>query len=787
MKKKFISLLLVLTMIFPVVPAASQAAGKGISERRTYTSGQFSDVAETDWYASGVKTAYEYGIMQGYADGHFGADDTLSRAEAVAMAARLHSLYYTGTDTFEQSSPWYQTYVDYAMENGILAKPYSDYAKYASRTEFVAILRNALPYEMLEKKNEVDDGAIPDVSISIEGATAIYDFYRAGILTGSDSKGNFQPSTNIDRASVAAIVARVVEPDLRQQITLQIPEITIFSKNSNDILSVPITQIGDYLNNGWNTIPRNFNENDFFIESSGNYKNTMTWGYGNGVLTIWGEGEITFDPDPNMEYLGAAHPWKPKDKIHTIYITQGISLDGQAFGLTFKNIFDDIGDYKSLRRVELPNTLTTIPNAAFNGCPLTRIGIPESVTFIAETNAFGDTNNKKETGWQLKNQDLIVYCVPGSTASEFATKYNVKQIAATQVFCPDGRTCMVSDIEKPEYLANGWYETPVLGIYAEDGQTQVVTTDEVSSYEAQGWHTNLKDICTTIYSEAGENFQVPKGLASAYEKAGWHLNEADAKSILYALDGRTTTVWKSEVSEYIAVGWYTQPMTLLYAADGRTLVVETTDVPTYEAMGWTQDINLAYTTMYALDGRTQEVPNEKIADNQAVGWYLYPDYVCANADIIVSSSGYADAVTYVESIMQDDTKKEYYSAIVNKRNSLCSAWQKAIGCPIAFLGSSIGHNSIGVPTVNIIYRNLSDVTLNAFELKFTCVDAYGKATTDWPTLYDGTFKGYSDNENLAPYSIGYGTWTLNSNERTTSIRNLQMIRAVFSDGSIWQR
>lgn len=782
MRKKVIALFLALATLFPVFPVISQAAGKTFSKIQAYTPGQFSDVAETSWYSAGVKTAYEYGIMQGTGKA-FGSTNSLSIAETIAMAARLHSLYYTGADTFEKSSPWYQVYVDYTLENKIIAQPYSDYNQPISRSEFVSILYNALPAEALEKINDVEDDAIPDVSMNALGAVAIYDFYRAGILTGSDSKGNFQPSTNIDRAAVATIIARVVEPSLRQKITLQIPKVILFSEDSDETLSVPIASIEYYLERGWNTLPRDFNKYDFSPESIGDYKHTMTWGYGNGILTIWGAGEITYDSD--LQYVGTAHPWNPKDKIHTLYITRGVSLEGQAFGLTMKNISDDIGEYKSLTRVELPDTLTMIPNAAFNGCHLTRIGIPESVTFIYDTDALGNRSRISGGVWQVAYQDMVIYCVPGSAASEFASKYDIEQVAATQVFYPDGRTCMVSAKEKSEYLANGWYERPIVGIYSEDGQTQVVSADKVSNYESQGWYTNLKDICTTVYSEAGKNLQIPKGLVSTYEQAGWHQNEEDAKITLYALDGRNITVWKNQIAEYVAVGWYTQPMTTLYAADGQTLIVATADVSTYEATGWSRDVSAVYTTMYALDGRTQNVPNEQIAANQAVGWYLYSDYVCTKADITASESGYADAVTYIETVMIDNANESYYFTLASKRNDLCSAWQKSIGCPIAFLGNYITYNSIGVPEVNVLYRNLTSKTISAFEFQFTCIDAYGNVTTDWTSLYNGTVKVHSDRENLPPYGLGGGSTTLYSNERTTSIQNLRVVRIAFSDGSTW--
>ena len=205
----------------PVLAAAEENL-EHFQPVNTYTPGTFRDVPASSWYAEGVEAAYELGLMQGTGKGEFEPGMTITLGETVALAARIHSIYHTGTAEFVQGSPWYQVYLDYAEENGIFtgeaaAAPNA----YAHRDQFAAILASALPAEALEPINTVEDGMIPDVP---EGAThydAIYLLYRAGVLTGSDGKGTFHPDTVIDRSSVAALVTRLVQPDLRQTITLE--------------------------------------------------------------------------------------------------------------------------------------------------------------------------------------------------------------------------------------------------------------------------------------------------------------------------------------------------------------------------------------------------------------------------------------------------------------------------------------------------------------------------------------------------------------------------------------
>jgi len=173
------------------------------------------------WYSDNVQTAYEYGIMKGSSDTEFNPDGEISIAETIIIAARIHQNYYTGSSDFAQGTNWYQAYVDYAVECGIVAEgEYVQYTEKATREQFAHILSNALPVEELQQINIVEDGAIPDVEVDSKYSDDIYALYRAGILSGSDAKGSFAPDTNIGRSSVAAIATRLVDTSLRRTITL---------------------------------------------------------------------------------------------------------------------------------------------------------------------------------------------------------------------------------------------------------------------------------------------------------------------------------------------------------------------------------------------------------------------------------------------------------------------------------------------------------------------------------------------------------------------------------------
>lgn len=184
-------------------------------KKNQYTSAMFSDVRESDWFYENVKAVYEYGLMIGDSPTKFRPNGNVTIAETITLAARLHSIYQTGKNDFETSTPWYQVYIDYAESNGIIRTAYQDYNRAATRAEYAVILAAAFPEQALKQINQIPDNTIPDVKISDTYGEAVYRLYRAGVLTGSDGKGTFHPNSNIRRSEVAAIISRMADADQR--------------------------------------------------------------------------------------------------------------------------------------------------------------------------------------------------------------------------------------------------------------------------------------------------------------------------------------------------------------------------------------------------------------------------------------------------------------------------------------------------------------------------------------------------------------------------------------------
>ena len=220
--KKTISLVLcvVMTVSLLSVTAFAQAGLTNFQKTLTYTNGQYSDVTSGDWFSTNVKAAYEYGLVKGVDSNSFGAASNVKISEVVALAARLNSIYNTGKATFAEGTPWYRSYVDYAVANGIISNNrFENYDVNATRYQVAEILAAALPSSALPMINNISVGQIPDVSLDTP-YQCVYTLYMAGVLTGKTTAGEFGPSDKVLRSEVAAIVTRMADASLRVKFTI---------------------------------------------------------------------------------------------------------------------------------------------------------------------------------------------------------------------------------------------------------------------------------------------------------------------------------------------------------------------------------------------------------------------------------------------------------------------------------------------------------------------------------------------------------------------------------------
>ena len=206
---------------FVLSPGAAVTQGQG-------TASPFTDVLPGSWYYNDVLNAYKRGLVNGVTLSSYEPENTLTAAQCVKLAACMHQLWHTGKVSLQNGpspSLWYRSYVDYALQNGILDGELGDYDAAMRRGELVRIFYRALPESNYPAVNSIADGAIPDVAMNDEYAREIYVFYRAGILSGytADEKHAqyaFDASSTITRAEVAVILSRMFDPTTRMRFSI---------------------------------------------------------------------------------------------------------------------------------------------------------------------------------------------------------------------------------------------------------------------------------------------------------------------------------------------------------------------------------------------------------------------------------------------------------------------------------------------------------------------------------------------------------------------------------------
>ncbi len=182
---------------------------------------QFTDVLPTAWYYADVEFAVEKELVNGKTATTYEPDAQLTAAEAVKLAAAMHQRNELGTVNLRNGTPWYQPYLNYAEDKGILQEVL-DWDAPILRGQFMDLFAHAIPVTQLAGMNQVADEAIPDVSMSHPYSDSIYLLYRAGVLTGSDELRRALPGDTIKRSEVAAILTRMM--DETRRVAFDLPE-----------------------------------------------------------------------------------------------------------------------------------------------------------------------------------------------------------------------------------------------------------------------------------------------------------------------------------------------------------------------------------------------------------------------------------------------------------------------------------------------------------------------------------------------------------------------------------
>lgn len=191
MKKRFISLILVLLMVFSL----------GVNAMAVGTS--YSDVSPENWYYEYVTELSKDGVINGYSDGTFRPDETVTYAQALKLVT-IAAGYGTKDQT---GSHWASGYLSFALDKGFISGvTVEDLNREISRYEIAQLVAKALDVKKAMIAN-------PFVDIFDDNVTALY---AIGIFTGTVSDGelHFYGSASVKRAEISAIVYRIMNADI---------------------------------------------------------------------------------------------------------------------------------------------------------------------------------------------------------------------------------------------------------------------------------------------------------------------------------------------------------------------------------------------------------------------------------------------------------------------------------------------------------------------------------------------------------------------------------------------
>lgn len=193
--KKILSIILSVIFILSSFSSVVFAAG-------------FEDCKKSDWYYESVMYAKEKGWVNGFEDGTFRPNDTLTKAQAVSIVARAIGLEIPST-----TGKWYDGAVKIGKEKGLI---FTDLflEDAISREEVFYMFYKGYDFESINETVRDDITPFEDYVYNVF-SKSIPTFYSFGILNGYSENGKMliKPKGKLTRAEMCTILKSVSEFD----------------------------------------------------------------------------------------------------------------------------------------------------------------------------------------------------------------------------------------------------------------------------------------------------------------------------------------------------------------------------------------------------------------------------------------------------------------------------------------------------------------------------------------------------------------------------------------------
>ena len=384
----------------------------------------------------------------------------------------MNTIYYYGhTDAlnhydFSKNTVWYWPYVDYAKKNGIIDNRYEQaYEIDATRADFVMIIEAALPKKCFQPIKNISDGSIPDVSIENPYYNSVYRLYRAGIISGNDANGSFNPVGHITRAEISVILGNILNLGIQQSKSNNILTLLDLENYLNHNMSSCVTPLGTY-NYHFSVKKRT---SDFIIETA--HTNNSPWydlQYSDSISDITKEKTLSILRDFQKEVYKIASTAFPNESI------AGGFCD---FGYKYPNIRKD------------PYVITALSwsNHSDND---------EAYAFYWETSRDLYNFNSDEENTDIET-DI--------TTIEGLENYLNKTMSSCET--PMGSYSLKFDVSKNNYSFHGWdIEIRTEGNYCLLPWAEINSSIEYTNQEKNETLEIFRDIQKEIYEIASQSF-----------------------------------------------------------------------------------------------------------------------------------------------------------------------------------------------------------------------------------------------------------------------------------------
>jgi len=172
---------------------------------------QWKDIAG-HWAEKYIRTLAKRGWIQGYPDETFRPDQSITRAEFVAIVVRLLGLEMSGEKTFpDTANHWAKDAIATAYEHGIV-NGYNDNTfgpdDPITREQMAEIVVNAFGLQRKQGGQEKEFADHEEISAWAKEAVEIA--VSHGLTTGYED-GTFRPKKQATRAEAAAVLSRALE------------------------------------------------------------------------------------------------------------------------------------------------------------------------------------------------------------------------------------------------------------------------------------------------------------------------------------------------------------------------------------------------------------------------------------------------------------------------------------------------------------------------------------------------------------------------------------------------